>query len=224
MKIVFLHHNRTKNIGDLSSCPASYLDFPVHEIADPLAFEGTADLAIIGGGGLMSPYFDEQISKIVKNVGALVLWGVGTHYSQFGMAPWAEKADMIGIRDEGCGYELVPCASCLSPLFDEIKAPTFEKVGYYHYHLGWRPQYHLAQMHNHSSNLKNTLQFLASGKRVLTNSYHGAYWGKLLKREVILSENWNSKFNHIPTDDLHMARTRNLVFYKDVVNRFNLFG
>ena len=36
--------------------------------------------------------------------------------------------------------------------------------------------------------------FLASGRVVVTNSYHGAYWTTLLGRPTLLWEPWCSKF------------------------------
>lgn len=223
MRIVFVHRKNTDNVGDLSSCPASYLEFPKHEVVDPFDFLGHSDLTIIGGGGLMGEFFDPQMQTIVDSSDKVVLWGVGCHYSDgFRLAKWADKADMIGIRDETCGYDVVPCASCLSPKLDNVKEADKERIYYYHNHRNWRPKGNPI-MGNHDSNLDDTLDFLASGKEVVTNSYHGVYWSKLMKRKSILVENWNTKFNHIANLDLHMARTHNLVFYKKVLKRFNLF-
>lgn len=221
MKIVFLHRRDTDNVGDLASCPAKFLKFPEHTVRDPLHYDGGADLLIVGGGGLMGGYFDRAISKIVENSGSLVLWGVGSHYETFRMAEWASKAEMIGIRDDNCGEECVPCASCLSSEFDVEQTPVFNEVGYYHNHRRWRPS-GIPAFGNHGTDLKKTLTFLRSGKLVRTNSYHGVYWAKLLQRHDKLVERWNSKFDHIPNMDLEQCRERNLEFYNRVVSRFNL--
>lgn len=221
MKIVFIHRKNTTNIGDLAACPASYLEFPTHTRTDPFNHTGTCDLMIIGGGGLMQGFFDDQMRKIVKTAGAVVLWGVGSHYKTFRMADWAENADMIGIRDKDCGYDLVPCASCLSIDFDQTLPAIYPSVGYYHSHKDWRPR-GMPVGHNHDTSLRNAVNFLATGKKIHTNSYHGAYWGKLLDREVALSENWNSKFDHLPETTLQEARRLNLEFYRKVQTRFNL--
>ena len=44
--------------------------------------------------------------------------------------------------------------------------------------------------------LAMTEQFVGSGAKVVTNSYHGAYWAMLLGRKVVLAAPYSSKFHH----------------------------
>jgi len=43
--------------------------------------------------------------------------------------------------------------------------------------------------------LERVLAFLASGETVITNSYHGSYWAKLLGRKVVMIP-FSDKFLH----------------------------
>ena len=47
---------------------------------------------------------------------------------------------------------------------------------------------------NSGSNIDQTIELLGSANIILTNSYHGAYWGVLLGKKVIVVEPWSSKF------------------------------
>jgi hypothetical protein len=50
-------------------------------------------------------------------------------------------------------------------------------------------------MSNRERSFSKVLDFLASGEVLLTSSYHGAYWGMLLNRKVILINVFSSKFH-----------------------------
>jgi exopolysaccharide biosynthesis predicted pyruvyltransferase EpsI len=47
---------------------------------------------------------------------------------------------------------------------------------------------------NSGSNIDHTIELLGSANIIITNSYHGAYWGTLLKKRVIVVSPWSSKF------------------------------
>ena len=47
---------------------------------------------------------------------------------------------------------------------------------------------------NRDFDFSKTLEFLASGRTVLTTSYHGAYWASLLERPCVVIKPWSSKF------------------------------
>ena len=49
--------------------------------------------------------------------------------------------------------------------------------------------------------MDQTIELLGSAETIITNSYHGAYWGALLGRKVIVTEPWSTKFygfKHMP--------------------------
>lgn len=103
--------------------------------------------------------------------------------------------DLVGWRDRDGDTRWVPCASCLHPALDR--------------HRGDRPR-HATVVADHPkffaieagrapklSNLENDLDtlvaFIASGRAVVTSSYHVAYWGLLLGRKVVVAP-WSTKF------------------------------
>jgi hypothetical protein len=57
------------------------------------------------------------------------------------------------------------------------------------------------------ASLADVCAFLGSGRCVLTNSYHGAYWAALLGREVLVFEPWNSKWLLTPWRFTHCMRS-----------------
>jgi len=52
-------------------------------------------------------------------------------------------------------------------------------------------------MTNLAGDMEEVIAFLASGEVVVTSSYHGAYWARLLGRKVALLPR-GSKFWHLP--------------------------
>ena len=102
---------------------------------------------------------------------------------------------MHGIRDYGCGYDWVPCASCMHPALDRHRAtePEHEVVVYDHVGRKRLEIEDLPRMGNGSGDLNGALAFLASGETVITSTYHGAYWGLMLGRKVIVVP-WATKF------------------------------
>jgi hypothetical protein len=91
---------------------------------------------------------------------------------------------------------------------------------------------------NSDPDIESVIRFLASGETIVTNSYHGAYWGLLLGRKVI-STAWSIKFHYFrypPTlikdlsewkehhgsaadvDYLEQSRELNRDFYREFLN------
>ena len=131
----------------------------------------------------------------------MFLWGVGAneHNQPLVRWPeWAEKFDLIGLRDYGNPWDYVPCPSCMSPFFDEARAtmPKHDVVVYEHplgpigAVKGWPRK---SNIHK-AEKFREILMFLASGKTIVTSSYHGVYWGMLLARKVLCWKPWSSKF------------------------------
>lgn len=195
--IVFSHIRNTGNVGDLASCPAHYFEFPKHHIVNyDETFPVTVD-AVIYGGGTMVNWFQRRELPNVKKIG----WGIGS--SRHGIVdPWPEPIGfaLLGIReytenDERNGT-YVPCASCMSPLFDreyeiEHEAVIFENsdiVSRYPVSIGGLPTM------GNTEPLEDIIAFLGSAETVITNSYHGVYWSTLLGRKVVCLP-YSSKFH-----------------------------
>lgn len=101
----------------------------------------------------------------------------------------------IGVRDDLDGLRWVPCVSCMSPLLDKYRQvkPVHNVVVHEHpLFMNIRVD-RWPKMSNQYSSLEATLEFLASGRTVLTSSYHGAYWATLLGRKVVCVP-WSTKF------------------------------
>ncbi len=102
----------------------------------------------------------------------------------------------------------VPCASCMHPAFDLALdiAPEHDVV---RYSAARRVEVHeptdAPHMTNEDGSIEEAVRFIASGRKIVTSSYHGAYWAQLLGREVELVS-WGSKFEYLPAMRLPEAR------------------
>lgn len=85
----------------------------------------------------------------------------------------------------------MPCASCMSPLFDKEYKIEHDVVEYRNTrHIDDMPTPHWPISSNRST-FEEAIAFIGSGKTVLTNSYHGAYWATLLGREAVIIDQPN---------------------------------
>lgn len=226
-RVLALHIRDTPNLGDRVSSPADYLDFGPHcEVVDVDRYLRRGDfeppdVLVVGGGVWRHSYRAlarrEGWEKVTK-----VAWGVGANYRRLEpMAPdthrdRSEPYDCYGHRDWGLGGTWVPCASCLHPAFEHPPEPEHEVVYYGHHtlkplawgrHLGpWRT--------NAGDSMEEVVAFLASGEVVVTSSYHGAYWARLLGRKAAILPR-SSKFFHLPRNvTLTTERLKTELFYE----------
>lgn len=208
MKRLVNLHRSDQNIGDLVSAPSLYFDFPGYSVerADIIDFknadEDEVDF-IVGGGGLLCDFFGPSIKRLERNAfrRKLIAWGVGQQvdegpywrtFKSFRYSDYLNDFDLVGVRDDGFGYDWVPCPSCMSEVFDSPAAPVHEFVVFSHKSrpmpvMGWPCR------RNDELDFAETIAFLASGETVLTSSFHGMYWATLLGRKV-LAFPFNSKF------------------------------
>lgn len=197
----YFHHD-ADNVGDRACGAAQYFwpdAFEAFSFNDGLT---TAQTVIFGGGQVFSQT-DSFSAKMRTGSQSynLIAWGIGI--------PEKGKKDKM-VRDVSARFSLfgtrnfewhneldfVPCASCMSPAFDEIPAPNHEVVIYSHRKKtpDLRPVEGIPYMTNAAGNIKQAIDFLASGDTIVTSSYHGVYWGQLLGRRVICIP-YNSKFH-----------------------------
>jgi hypothetical protein len=225
LKILGLHIRNSLNAGDRWSSPLEYFAFPGHgvSIGDMRDLTDWSEAVIYGGGSITaSPDF--------RRYGVTVAWGVGHHVRQ---APWhdamiaeheraAELCDLYFPRDCVRGFEdrWTPCASCMHPVFDEAHKPAHAVVRYsaarrIDVSNGIDPH-----MTNESGMIEEAVRFLASGEKVITSSYHGAYWAGLLGREVEVVP-WGSKFEYVPQIGLEECREKNRSAHRQVLALLN---
>ena len=203
MTVLFQHLRNTKNIGDRWCSPFDWLTFPyasqvkdIRELSDPYK------VSIIGGGkifGGLANYAGVQEPKNRLNIA----WGVST-VQKFPISLRYSRSrklmSLVGTRDWGDNrFSWVPCASCMAPEFDEAIEPEHEVVFYYHAGKTEKqkikiPQ-HIPKLSNNAATLTEALRFIASGKTVISNSYHGVYWAMLMGRRTICIP-FSNKFNY----------------------------
>jgi hypothetical protein len=195
MKIINLYRFETPNVGDLNCSPCQYFDYDVERFdikETMLTAPPPADVYIVGGGG--SPR-----TMRYPLPGIQIAWGLGMTHRREQLKDFA----LIGTRDrEVPGTDWVPCASCMSPLFDKEYPITQQIVAYY-----WG-------RHNFCT-FEEAVQRIGSAETVCTDSYHGAYWAMLLGREVVLHSGRRTdhpKFYQIENATLDECREANVRF------------
>jgi hypothetical protein len=97
----------------------------------------------------------------------------------------------------------VPCASCMHPGFDpERRYPIERTVGVYEHRdhpvMVGRALPAADRMNNTEVDLWTVLRFIAGSEVLVTSTYHGLYWGTLLRRKVVLANVFSSKFTTFP--------------------------
>jgi hypothetical protein len=193
------------NVGDASTSPTLYFDWLKNtKILDieSTNFEAIdkqlrSACLIFGGGGMLA-HFEGQMNIILRSrPRALVIWGAGHNIHEAYAIEFPEYMrdfDLVGIRDHGYGFDWVPCVSCLHDGLSMEYEPKYEIVVFEHKYNPL-PIAGFPKLTNAGSDVASALRFLGSGGTILTNSYHGAYWGTLLNRRVVVVDPFSSKFN-----------------------------
>lgn len=189
----FLHLRDTWNLGDRWCSPFDWFDWPEDAFAADIRKPVAAyDWAVLGGGkifGGVSTY--PGVNQDLR--GRHIAWGVSTVQ----MFPFSLRyararrlCRLVGSRDYGDrDYPWAPCPSCMSPEFDAPAAPEHDLVFYAHAgktgKQGLSIPDSIPVLTNAATALPEALRFIASGRTVVTNSYHGTYWALLMGRNVL---------------------------------------
>lgn len=176
------HIKDSKNVGDEMCAPAHYFD--IKNRLNITSQSMHPKVSIYGGGAIANI----AVKHHTKNRGVGILWGVGTTSRNKMALPTYKPASQFvlqGIRDyqTAISYselEWVPCASCMSKLFDDVSDPIKDCVYYGHKILS-----PLSEMNNDEMDFAKVIKHLSSGETVITSSYHGVYWATLLGRKVL---------------------------------------
>lgn len=176
------------NVGDANCAPIQYFDLPGEHI-DLLETGHKADLAIFGGGAISgrAARYQSGGRKVFWGGGHTVRGAWGNHHLTHNTGGF----ELYGTRDFGHGI-WVPCASCMSPLFNKPKAPSQDIVFYGHAELS-----PMGDKNNNLMDFEAVINHLASGETVVTSSYHGMYWALLLGRRVVVKP-FGAKFFGLP--------------------------
>lgn len=134
------------------------------------------------------------------------IWGAGHNGGdpdiEFRDIKWPKtisEYSLVGMRDHNPAsrFQYVPCASCLHPALRK-KYPVKNEVIIFEHKKQLIKDFgsdSIPRFVNSGSNIEQTIELLGSSNIILTNSYHGAYWGTLLeKRVVLIGGMWSSKF------------------------------
>jgi hypothetical protein len=147
----------------------------------------------------------KYIDKIDKKSNKRIMWGAGhnadTHKDKKGNVfidypDWLVDYDLVGLRDNNVDYNWAPCASCMHPELRKNHQIKNDVIWFEHKKQLIKDfgNESIPRFINSGSNISQTIELLGSANIILTNSYHGAYWGTLMRKRVIVVGSWSSKF------------------------------
>lgn len=176
----------------------------------------------------------ETIDKIPNTTNVpKIIWGAGTNADADGLnsnppkyPKWLVDYTLIGTRDYHPSSKVhwVPCASCMHPALRKTYAIKNDVIFFEHKkqllkgsEFGTDP---IPRFINSGDNIDQTIELLGSSNIILTNSYHGAYWGTLLKKKVILVGSWSSKFSYLKHQPYAIGKKET---WRDVIDKTTLY-
>ena len=176
-----------------------------------------------------NPLVTEYVKKLSNDISPRIIWGAGHNgdyekkfKGSLEYPSWMRNFDLVGVRDYNQEHDWVPCASCMHPALREshkIKHPVIwfehKKQLIKSTEFGTDP---IPRFVNSGDNIEETIRLLGSAEVIVTNSYHGAYWGILLGRKVIVAEAWSSKFNAMKHNPLFLGKGELWSNYVDKIN------
>lgn len=151
----------------------------------------------------------KYLDKLQTEKRNMFLWGAGHNgeipkKEEIKYPDWLAEFNEVGIRDYGKGFTWAPCASCMHPALRKNYTIKNDVVWFEHKKQLVKDfgNESIPRFINSGTNIDQTIELLGSANTILTNSYHGVYWGTLLKKKVILVGSWSTKFlmmKHPPT-------------------------
>jgi hypothetical protein len=169
------------------------------EVTDP-ANQPLSEEFIVKYKNLIKEYID----KIGDAKSPRFFWGGGYNGdynkkkgSNFEWPDWMVEFDKVGVRDWGQSLPWTPCASCMHPALQKKYAIKNDVIFFEHKKQLLKDfgTDSIPRFINSGSNVEQTIELLGSANIILTNSYHGAYWGVLLKKRVVVVGAWGAKFH-----------------------------
>jgi len=175
----------------------------------------------------LNPLIAEYVNKLSNDKSPRIIWGAG-HNSNYekkfkgslDYPDWLRNFDLVGVRDYAQEYEWIPCASCMHPALREQHAIKHPVIWFEHKKqlikstdFGADP---IPRFINSGDNVTETIRLLGSADVIITNSYHGAFWGTLLGRKVIVVEAWSSKFNAMRHKPYFLGKGE---YWKDYIDK-----
>ncbi len=217
---LYFIHRLDNNLGDRLSAPYLYYPFPAHRVIDICDVKAIAKIPekaqiVLGGGGLMMPYFDKYRQAILaRNPSQLVWWAVGerriqnletAYLNEAAVQPsiephWFAENQLVGFRQTNPYYPFLPCVSCKAVVEYREKnpqaTPQYPVVYFEHRHVPLPVQTQYPVRNNEGENAHDVFSFLDQAPIVVTNSYHGMYWSILLGKQVIVVPFSSGQYHH----------------------------
>ncbi len=215
MKPTIYNFSQSWNLGDRVCSPHLYFDWLKDcPVKDPS--EWTPGPSIFGGGGILHPGFDHILAAAIRSGEKTATWGIGLNYhgvkAQLYPKFLDESSILVGMRERLNPWNFVPCPSCMADEFNiaKMRYPDFDEVIYQH--RDWKIEGEVPRLNNSCQSLWVALNHIASGKTVITNSFHGAYWAKLLGRNVKIHDPFSNRFLAIDDGEWDLETCRALNF------------
>lgn len=217
MKTFEVHRKKKTNIGDAYCNPSRYFSFENLETGEleNSKFDVKDNILIVGGGGLIHKKFQNHIKSLIdKQPKISVVWGIGHNFGKKYNSyypDWLDTCDLIGIRDYIKKDIYLPCVSCMNTAFDK-EYSVINDVSYYVHKAKTNFDFtqELPVMTNSETDFEKVIEFIGSSNTVVTDSYHGAYWGLLLNKDVRIVP-WSVKFNHFKYQPLKVNSINEII-------------
>ena len=207
----FLHHHDRVNVGDVLSGPYHYFDLGAYEKLSwdvEILKKGVANVQygdnVIMGGGIFFAEKKPNLETLVKKANNFIGWGIGMD-PRMDLSKFSDKFSLLGTRErksdlideERIFY--VPCVSCMQDAFapkagrfgEDVEEESKFDVAL-HTNGGFNEKDVVRKFHKleayrtkTTSDFPKTIENLRQADCVVTNSYHGAYWGSLLGKKVV---------------------------------------
>ena len=252
MKIINLHDKNEPQYepraGDIYSAPILYFKFPCPTESVNVRDIDTVDLVdeetifILGGGGMLHipfPEYDEGrfllIEKLHDFKDRVILWGIGHNVhglEKIEYPSYIKDFRSVGVRDVDQGLNWVPCASCMNEAFakkydvkDKIRAYRRDDPhDWWPFHFEQYPILGDAKGHT----IEEITEFIGGCETLITNTYHGAYWGMLLGKQIRIHQPFSSKFFGLTKDYDYDGDEMTIQpipgYYEKCVDKNNQFG
>ena len=211
MRPVFAHIKNTENLGDLNCSPQQY--FP--QFADCRRIDVTevdslprGQAVIVGGGGLFMLHTQHHFARW-SETRPVIVWGAGLNYPsdinyEYELVGSLKQCALVGVRNPELAYkhnfEYVPCASCLHPAFDPLPGERrgYKVLFYQHADALFAPAGQKSMTNQHPD-VNEVLARFRESEYIITNSFHGAYWGLCMQRRVMLwkPEQFGNRCDHL---------------------------
>jgi len=144
------------------------------------------------------------VDRLNKSKAPRFLWGAGHNGDinkkrpkELSYPSWISDFDIVGVRDFKQNLPWTPCASCMHPALRKHYDIKNDVIWFEHKKQLIKDfgNDSIPRFVNSGNNIEQIIELLGSANIILTNSYHGAYWGTLLKKKVIVVGPWSSKFS-----------------------------